>query len=144
MSTTSRVIKVRFVGGAFDGHIQPFGDSGLIQQLSLPVSENMLRLLKGEELERSPPVNSLARYALRNVGDELQYRFVDLVAVQGIDFDAPRAVGPIGNSPAVPGGSITSKPTWWKAFGRSVASAFFVVVVLRRHRPHAGDNPWGS
>ncbi len=29
---------------------------------------------------------------------------------------------------AVPGGSLTSKPTWWKACGHSVASAFFMVV----------------
>ena len=35
------------------------------------------------------------------------------------------------NNPAVPGGSLTSKPTWSNAFGCSATSAFFVFVGRR-------------
>ena len=28
-------------------------------------------------------------------------------------------------NPAVPGGSLVSKPTWWNTFGCSATSAFF-------------------
>ena len=35
------------------------------------------------------------------------------------------------------GGSLESKPTWWKASGRSITSAFFMVLVFRgRVGPH--------
>ncbi len=30
----------------------------------------------------------------------------------------------------MPGGSLTSKPTWWNVFGRSITSAFFMAVVF--------------
>ncbi len=94
MSVPPRITQVQFVGGPFDGHVQPFGDSGLIRQLSLPVCGNMLRLLKGEELGPISPVNSLARYALRTVGDDWQYQFVDILSVEGIDFATLLDAGP--------------------------------------------------
>ena len=37
------------------------------------------------------------------------------------------------NNPAVPGGSLKSKPTWSNSFGYSATSAFFVVLLL--HEP---------
>ena len=37
------------------------------------------------------------------------------------------------NNPAVPGGSLKSKPTWSNTFGCSATSAFFVVLLL--HEP---------
>ena len=38
------------------------------------------------------------------------------------------------SNPAVPGGSLTSKPTWWNTFGCSATSAFlwFCFSVGRR------------
>lgn len=89
----SRIIRIQFVGGPFDGHVQPFGDPGLIQQLSLPVNENMLPLLKGEKLGPSSPINSLARYRLRQVGDDWKYEFVELISAKEIDFEAMREAG---------------------------------------------------
>ena len=32
----------------------------------------------------------------------------------------------IKSNSAVPGGSLTSTPTWWRAFGRSITSTFFM------------------
>ena len=43
----------------------------------------------------------------------------------------------------MPGGSLTSKPAWWKAFGRSITPAFFMVVVLRGHHLHAARKSVG-
>jgi hypothetical protein len=86
----SRILQIQFVGGPYDGHIQPFGDPGLIQQLSLPVNENMLPLLKGEKLGPSSPINSLARYRMRQVGDDWKYEFVELISAKEIDFEAMR------------------------------------------------------
>ncbi len=88
-----RIIQIQFIGGPYDGHLQPFGDSGLIQQLSLPVNENMLPLLKGESLGPSTPINSLARYRLRQVGDDWKYEFVELISAKEIDFEAMREAG---------------------------------------------------
>ena len=65
----------------------------MIQQLSLPVNENTLPLLKGEKLGPSTPINSLARYRLRQVGDDWQYEFVELISAKEIDFEAMRAAG---------------------------------------------------
>ena len=36
------------------------------------------------------------------------------------------------SNPAVPGGSLTSKPTWSNAFGCSATSAFFLYVGIGR------------
>jgi hypothetical protein len=89
----SRIVHIQFVGGPYDGHVQPFGDPGLIQQLSLPVNENLLPLLKGETLRPSTPINSLARYRLRQVGENWQYQFVELLSAKEIDFEALREAG---------------------------------------------------
>ena len=43
----------------------------------------------------------------------------------------------------MPGSSLRSKPTWWKAFGRSTTSAFFVFVPQRRRQP-PGDEIDGA
>ena len=40
----------------------------------------------------------------------------------------------------MPGGSLTSKPTWSNAFGRSATSAFFVLDAARGRNPQ-GRNP---
>jgi hypothetical protein len=87
------IVQIQFIGGPYDGHVQAFGDPGLMQQLSLPVSGNMLPLLKGEKLGPSSPINSLARYALRRVGDDWQYQFVELMSAREFDFEAMREAG---------------------------------------------------
>jgi hypothetical protein len=84
----SRIVPIQFVGGPYDGHVQSFSDPGLLHHLSLPVSENMLPLWKGEKLGPSSPINSLARYALQKAGDDWQYRFVELISAEGIDIEA--------------------------------------------------------
>jgi hypothetical protein len=89
----SRIVQIQFVGGPYDGHVQAFGDPGLLNHLSLPVSENMLPLLKGEKLGPSTPINSLARYALRQVVDDWQYQFVELISAREFDFEAMREAG---------------------------------------------------
>ena len=78
---------------AYDGHVQSFGDPGLLHQLSLPVSDNMLPLLKGKKLGPPSPINSLARYALRKVGDDWHYDFVELRSAKEFDFEAMREAG---------------------------------------------------
>ncbi len=90
---TPRIVQIQFVGGPYDGHVQAFGDPGLLNHLSLPVSENILPLLKGEMLGPSTPINSLARYALRKVGDDWQYQFVELMSAKEFDFEAMREAG---------------------------------------------------
>jgi hypothetical protein len=41
-------------------------------------------------------------------------------------------------NPAVPGGSLMSKPTWWNTPGCSTTSAFFSLALAR-----LGRNPQG-
>ena len=45
------------------------------------------------------------------------------------------------NNPALPGGSLKSKPTWSNAFGCSATSAFFVLGDKRRSEPR-GKSLW--
>ena len=87
------IFEIQFVGGPYDGHVQAFGDPGLLNHLSLPVSEDMLPLLKDEKLGPSTPINSIARYALRKVGDNWQYEFVELMSAKDFDFEAMREAG---------------------------------------------------
>ncbi|HEX4142970.1 MAG TPA: hypothetical protein VHY91_05430 [Pirellulales bacterium] len=53
----------------------------------------MLPLLKGEKLGPASPINSIARYALRKVGDDWQYQFVELRSAKEFDFEAMREAG---------------------------------------------------
>ena len=39
-------------------------------------------------------------------------------------------------SPAVPGGSSVSKPTWRNSYGCSATSAFFVAASIRKENSH--------
>src|SRR5258708_4860987 len=41
-------------------------------------------------------------------------------------------------NPAVPEGSLTSKPTWWNTFGCPTTSAFFSLALARDGRDHEG------
>ena len=45
------------------------------------------------------------------------------------------------SNPAVPGGSLVSKPTWSNTFGCSATSAFFVLGDVRRSQPLRERNP---
>ena len=45
------------------------------------------------------------------------------------------------SNPAVPGGSLTSKPTWSNTFGCSATSAFFVLGDVRRSQSLRGGSP---
>jgi hypothetical protein len=88
-----RIKHIEFIGGPYDGHVQPFGESGLIRCLSLPVTENMLPLLRGAKLERTSPINSLARYILRCVDGSWQYEFIELTSLKDFDLRAMREAG---------------------------------------------------
>jgi hypothetical protein len=39
----------------------------------------------------------------------------------------------------VPGGLLTSKPTWWNTFGWDATSAFFVFLAREVVHKHRGD-----
>lgn len=88
-----RIIQIQFVGGPYDGHVQPFNDPGLIERLALPVHESVLLLLKGKKLGLPSAINSIARYQLQRTGDAWQYHFVELVSAKDIDFEAMREAG---------------------------------------------------
>ena len=48
------------------------------------------------------------------------------------------------SNPAVPGGSLTSKPTWSNTFGCSATSAFFVLGSVRRTQLQRGESRNGG
>lgn len=79
---------------------------------SLPASNSALPHLEGY-FPRSPPYNG---------------RVVGTVAGQPGFGSALDSVGRLGeeSSPVLPGGSLTSKPTWSNSFGCSAMSACFV------------------
>jgi hypothetical protein len=85
---THRTAEIPFVGGPYDGHKQAFSDPPIIERLPLPVNENMLPLLEGQELGPSTPTRTVARYELRKVEGGWQYHFLELVSIKNFDLVA--------------------------------------------------------
>ena len=80
-------IKIKFIGGPFDGHCQPFTEPPLLKRLALPVTENTLLLLQGKRLGPPTEIASVARYELREVDGGGEYRFVETVSAKDIDLE---------------------------------------------------------
>jgi len=71
---------VAFVGGPFDGHLQPvrIRTSDLRRIAILPISRNVLRCLHGKPMKwvQCAPVTSFAEYRLETTDQGCCYRFV--------------------------------------------------------------------
>jgi hypothetical protein len=67
---------VEFIGGPFDGHVQPVDptsdESWLI--VALPVNENVMRMLNGDLPRKVSPARTIALYA--KCPDSLHYGFL--------------------------------------------------------------------
>ena len=83
----TRSIKIKFNGGPFDGHCQPFPARTVQKWLALPVAEDTLRLLQGKRLGRPTPISTVARYELVESVSGWDYRFVETVAVKDVDLE---------------------------------------------------------
>jgi cobyrinic acid a,c-diamide synthase len=61
---TTRSCVIEFVGGPFDGHVQyvSLQPSELMELVTLPVNENVLRLVNGEPIGQRAAATSLATY----------------------------------------------------------------------------------
>ena len=69
---------VEFVGGPYDGyrHFLPSMPTGILAQATLPVSENLIRAVNGEEHGPLLPCHRVAVYQLDHSESSWQYRFV--------------------------------------------------------------------
>jgi hypothetical protein len=67
---------VEFIGGPFDGHRARFPTAQeLPHDLIWLVSENVFRLLHGQQRVPAGPITSVAVYCRRRKGDDWCYRF---------------------------------------------------------------------
>jgi putative SOS response-associated peptidase YedK len=74
---------------AYDVWLDPgFQDKERLLALPLPVNENMLPLLEGQELGPPTPTRTVARYELRKVEGGWQYHFVESVSIKEFDLVA--------------------------------------------------------
>jgi hypothetical protein len=69
---------VAFVGGPFDGHVQPVRilPSDLRRIAILPISRCVLLSLHGKPMQQHAPVTSFAEYRLVETDQGCCYRFV--------------------------------------------------------------------
>ena len=78
--------KVEFVGGPYDGHRQlarlSKRDCGEV--ISIPVSENVFRMLAGEPPGAESPTSSVAVYQLRKEGGAYRYHFLGGKSLESI------------------------------------------------------------
>jgi hypothetical protein len=70
---------VEFVGGPYDGyrHQLSFMPAGIYEQAALPVNENLIRAVTGEQHGPLLPCHRVAVYKLQHVRDAWQYHFVE-------------------------------------------------------------------
>lgn len=73
---------VEFVGGPYDGYRHQLScmPANIFERATLPVSENLLRALNGEDHGPLYPCPRVAIYDLYLVNDFWQYRFVSELA----------------------------------------------------------------
>jgi hypothetical protein len=73
---------VEFIGGPYDGyrHQLSFMPAGIFEQAALPVSENLIRALNGEDHGPLYPCARVAVYQLHLVNEAWQYQFVGEMA----------------------------------------------------------------
>ncbi len=85
MSTAQRVVE--FIGGPYDGYHHPVGlmDDGIAERAALPVSENLIRAVSGDEHGPLYPYHSVALYQLSDAAEELQYVFLGEMRQSGND-----------------------------------------------------------
>lgn len=69
---------VEFIGGPYDGyrHFLSSMPAGIFEQAALPVSENLIRAVNGEEHGPLLPCQRVAVYKLQQGRSAWQYRFV--------------------------------------------------------------------
>jgi hypothetical protein len=69
---------VEFVGGPYDGyrHYLTSNPAGIFAQAALPVSENLIRAISGEDHGPLLPCHRLAVYKLEWGTEAWQYRFI--------------------------------------------------------------------
>jgi len=73
---------VHFIGGPFDGHVQPIScpTHVLNDEVTLPVNENILNWVNGGRRGPRRRATSLAVYELESVGGTCTYRFLKPMA----------------------------------------------------------------
>lgn len=80
------LVVVTFYGGPLDGwsdFVEVEANDGSLNQISLPVSESMIRLMQGESISHQTPVTSVAHYELERGSLHWSYRFVRSDNCQG-------------------------------------------------------------
>jgi hypothetical protein len=73
---------IEFIGGPYDGYQHQLDSlpAGIFQQAALPVSENLIRAVNGEEHGPLMPCHRVAVYRLEQDHDTWHYRFVSETA----------------------------------------------------------------
>ena len=69
---------IEFVGGPFDGHLQPVSvaPKHLAAHAAVPVSEKVFRLLEGKPIDGESVITSVAVYRLYESAGVCRYQFV--------------------------------------------------------------------
>ena len=79
---------VEFIGGPFDGHVHlaSFPPDELAPLASLPVNENMFRMLENHPPRVKAPATSVAVYELQHAGGTWRYRFLGSTAASEFEL----------------------------------------------------------
>jgi len=80
---------VEFIGGPFDGfeHTVSFPPEELACEVTLPVNQNVLRMLEGDERGLRAPATSVAIYALEQRNGTWRYEFQGAVAANQLQCE---------------------------------------------------------
>lgn len=73
---------VEFIGGPYDGYRHQLNcmPAGIFERAALPVSENLIRAVTGEEHGPLLPCSRVALYRLRHSEQEWKYHFLGEMA----------------------------------------------------------------
>jgi hypothetical protein len=75
---------VEFIGGPYDGYRHQLScmPAGIFEQAALPVSENLIRAVNGENHGPLLPCHRVAVYRLHQAQEEWKYRFIGEMATE--------------------------------------------------------------
>ena len=90
MSSSFHLCAVEFIGGPFDGHVHlaSFPPHELAPLASLPVNENMFRMLDNQPPGEKSPASSVAVYELESRLGAYRYRFLGSTSASEFQLQA--------------------------------------------------------